>query len=100
MRVGFEHRFESLAGVATLVADFGEMCEMATDLTLMPGEQDCPAAPHRGVDQAGPSLRNTTMMFSSVHSTWSGSAKCFLMVVSNSTSARSNSVAEYSENVE
>jgi len=38
--VGFEHGFQSLAGVASLVSDFGEIVEMASDLTFVPGEQD------------------------------------------------------------
>lgn len=38
--VGLEHRFESLAGVATLVPDFGEVVEVAGDLTFVPGTED------------------------------------------------------------
>ena len=39
-RVSFEYSFESLASVASLVPDFGEMFEVAGDLTFVPGEQD------------------------------------------------------------
>ncbi len=39
-RVGLEHRFEPLASVAGKVAEFGEMFEVAGDVTLVPGEQD------------------------------------------------------------
>ena len=39
-RVGLEHSFESLASVAGLVPDAGEMFEMAIDLTFVPGDQD------------------------------------------------------------
>ena len=35
-----QHRFEPLAGVAGLVSEFGEMFEVACDVTLVPGEQD------------------------------------------------------------
>jgi hypothetical protein len=37
---GLEHRFESLASVASPVPDFGEICEVARDLTFVPGAQD------------------------------------------------------------
>ena len=39
-RVGLEHSFEPLASVARLVPDFGEMFEVAGDLTFVPGDQD------------------------------------------------------------
>jgi hypothetical protein len=39
-RVGLEHSFESLASVAGLVPDFGELFEVAADLTFVPGDQD------------------------------------------------------------
>jgi hypothetical protein len=38
--VGLEHSFESLASVASLVSDFGEIFEVAGDLTFVPGAQD------------------------------------------------------------
>ena len=38
--VGFQHSFEPLASAASLVLDFGEMFEVASDLTFVPGEQD------------------------------------------------------------
>jgi hypothetical protein len=38
--VGLQHSFEPLASVAGLVPDFGEMFEVASDVTLVPGEQD------------------------------------------------------------
>ena len=38
--VGLQHSFESLASVASLVPDFGEILEMGSDLTFVPGEQD------------------------------------------------------------
>ncbi|MBA2783438.1 MAG: hypothetical protein H0T74_11070, partial [Rubrobacteraceae bacterium] len=39
-RIRAEHRLETLAGVAGLVPDLGEMFEVAADLTFVPGEQD------------------------------------------------------------
>jgi hypothetical protein len=36
----FEHGFKLLAGIASLVPDFDEIFEVASDLTLVPGEQD------------------------------------------------------------
>lgn len=39
-RVGLEHRLESLASVAASVSDFGELFEVAGDLTFVPGGQD------------------------------------------------------------
>ena len=39
-RVGLEHSFESSASIAGLVADFGELFEVAGDLTFVPGGQD------------------------------------------------------------
>jgi hypothetical protein len=38
--VGLEHGFEPLASSASPVPDFGEMFEVAGDLTFVPGEQD------------------------------------------------------------
>ena len=38
--VGLQHPFEALASVAGLVSEFGEMFEVAGDLTFVPGEQD------------------------------------------------------------
>src|SRR5918994_2211527 len=38
--VGLEHGFEPLTRVARLVPDFGEMFEVAADVTFVPGEQD------------------------------------------------------------
>src|SRR5215211_4866309 len=38
--VGLEHGFEPLTRVAGLVPDFGEMFEVAADVTFVPGEQD------------------------------------------------------------
>jgi len=38
--VGLEHSFEPLATVASLVPEFGEILEVAGDLTFVPGEQD------------------------------------------------------------
>src|SRR5215216_3725479 len=38
--VGLEHGFEPLPRVARLVPDFGEMFEVAADVTFVPGEQD------------------------------------------------------------
>ena len=38
--VGFEHRFEPLTSVTSLVPDVGEILEMASDLTVVPGQQD------------------------------------------------------------
>ncbi len=39
-RVGLQHSFEPLASVASLVPEFGEIFEVAGDLTFVPGEQD------------------------------------------------------------
>ena len=39
-RIGLEHCFEPLAGVAGLVPELAEMFEVAGDATLVPGEQD------------------------------------------------------------
>ena len=39
-RVGLEHSFEPLTSIARLVPDFGEMFEMAGDMTFVPGDQD------------------------------------------------------------
>ena len=36
----FEHNFESFTGIAGLVPDFGEMFEVAADLTFVPRNQD------------------------------------------------------------
>jgi hypothetical protein len=38
--VGLEHGFEPLSSVASLVSDFGEIFEVASDLPFVPGEQD------------------------------------------------------------
>jgi hypothetical protein len=38
--VGFQHGFEPLTSVADLVPQFGEVFEVAGDLTFVPGEQD------------------------------------------------------------
>lgn len=38
--VGLEDRFEPLVSIGGLVPDFGEVCEVSRDLTLMPGVQD------------------------------------------------------------
>jgi hypothetical protein len=38
--VGLQHGFELLARVASLVPDFGEILEVGSDLTFVPGEQD------------------------------------------------------------
>jgi hypothetical protein len=38
--VRLQHRFESFAGAVGLVADLGELFEVAGDLTFVPGEQD------------------------------------------------------------
>lgn len=38
--VGLEHRLESLARIASLVPDFGEILEVTGDLTIVPGAQD------------------------------------------------------------
>jgi len=38
--VGLEHGFESVTSVTSLVPDFGEIFEVASDVTLVPGEQD------------------------------------------------------------
>ena len=39
-RVGPEHRLEPLAGATSLVAHFGELCEVLGDLAFVPGDQD------------------------------------------------------------
>ena len=39
-RVRLEHSLESLATVASLVADFSEILEVTADLAFMPGKQD------------------------------------------------------------
>src|SRR5918998_6846419 len=39
-RVGLQHSLEPLASVVSLVSDFGEMLEVAGDLTFVPGEHD------------------------------------------------------------
>jgi hypothetical protein len=39
-RVGLEDRLEPLARVAGLVADLGEIFEVAGDLSFVPGDQD------------------------------------------------------------
>src|SRR5215203_2436162 len=38
--VGLQHRFEPLASTASLVPQFGEMFEVASDLMFLPGDQD------------------------------------------------------------
>ncbi len=56
-RVRLEHRFEPLASVARLVAEFGEMVEVTGDVTLVPGEQDrfdiCEVLVQRRASDAG-----------------------------------------------
>ena len=39
-RVRLEHRFESLGRVPGPIAEFGETFEVASDVTLVPGDQD------------------------------------------------------------
>ena len=39
-RVGLQHSFEPLASVTGMIAEFGEMFEVAGDMTLVPGDQD------------------------------------------------------------
>jgi hypothetical protein len=39
-RVGLEHSFEALASVSSLVPNLGEVFEVASDLTFVPGQQD------------------------------------------------------------
>lgn len=39
-RIGLQHSFEPLPNVASLVPDFGEMFEVACDLTFVPCDQD------------------------------------------------------------
>ena len=39
-RIGLKHGLESLANVAHMISDFGQICEMTRDLTLVPSEQD------------------------------------------------------------
>ena len=38
--VGLEHGFEPLTSGASLASQFGEMFEVAGDVTFVPGEQD------------------------------------------------------------
>jgi hypothetical protein len=63
--VGVQHSFEPLASAANLVSDFGEMFEVVSDLTFVPGDGSGssprpPTTPECGARRASCSRRITS----------------------------------------